>query len=70
MNEFNDRYMNNFQELSDLLEEKNKSLARLQLTHDQKIKGLQEELDKERGKLASLHFRFQGILVSNAGTEF
>ncbi|XP_023744614.1 golgin candidate 4 [Lactuca sativa] len=49
----------NEKELSDLLEEKNKSLARLQLTHDQKIKGLQEELDKERGKLASLHFRFQ-----------
>lgn len=46
-------------ELSDLLEEKNKSLARLQLTHDQKIKELQEELEIERGKLGSLQFRFQ-----------
>ncbi|KAL4561453.1 hypothetical protein LXL04_033619 [Taraxacum kok-saghyz] len=45
--------------LSDLLEEKNKSLARLQLTHDQKVKELQEELDKERGKLGSLQFKFQ-----------
>ncbi|KAI3493451.1 hypothetical protein L1887_41841 [Cichorium endivia] len=49
----------NEKELSDLLEEKNKSLERLQLTHDQKIKELQEELDKERGKLGTLQFRFQ-----------
>ncbi|KAI3703184.1 hypothetical protein L1987_73082 [Smallanthus sonchifolius] len=46
-------------EQSDLLEEKNNSLAVLQATHEQQIKQLQDELDKERGKLASLQFRFQ-----------
>ncbi|XP_024996164.1 golgin candidate 4 isoform X3 [Cynara cardunculus var. scolymus] len=49
----------NEKELSDLLEEKSRSLAALQVTHEQQIKQLREELDKERGKLASLHFRFQ-----------
>ncbi|XP_021969284.1 golgin candidate 4 isoform X2 [Helianthus annuus] len=46
-------------ELSDLLEEKNNSLATLQATHEQQLKQLQDELDKERGKSASLQFRFQ-----------
>ncbi|KAK1418666.1 hypothetical protein QVD17_27811 [Tagetes erecta] len=46
-------------ELSDLLEERTNSLATLQATHEQQIKQLQDELDKERGKLASLQFRFQ-----------
>ncbi|KAI7735329.1 hypothetical protein M8C21_029746, partial [Ambrosia artemisiifolia] len=46
-------------ELSDLLEEKNNSLATLQAKHEQQIKQFEEELHKERGKLASLQFRFQ-----------
>ncbi|KAI3829253.1 hypothetical protein L1987_03371 [Smallanthus sonchifolius] len=46
-------------ELSDLLEKKSNSLAALQATHEQQIKQLQAELDKEHGKLASLQFRFQ-----------
>ncbi|KAK9068323.1 hypothetical protein SSX86_012434 [Deinandra increscens subsp. villosa] len=52
-------------ELSDLLEEKNNSLATLQATHEQQIKQLQDELDKERGKLASLQYKFQEEQKSN-----
>lgn len=52
-------------ELSDLLEEKSRSLATLQATHEQQIKQLREELDKEREKLARLQFRFQEEQKSN-----
>lgn len=45
------------------MEEKSRSLATLQSMHEQQIKQLREELDKERGNLASLQSRFQGILV-------
>lgn len=49
----------NEKELSDLLEEKSRSLAALQVTYEQQVKQMFQELDKERGKLASLQFRFQ-----------
>nr|GEX39281.1 hypothetical protein [Tanacetum cinerariifolium] len=46
-------------ELSDLLEEKSRSLATMQSMHEQQIKQLREELDKERATLASLQLRNQ-----------
>ncbi|KAL8238426.1 hypothetical protein R6Q59_024812 [Mikania micrantha] len=52
-------------ELSDLLEEKNNSLATLQSMHEQQVKEFQDELDIEREKLASLQFRFQEEQKSN-----
>ncbi|CAK9134363.1 unnamed protein product [Ilex paraguariensis] len=49
----------NIKELADLLEEKNKSLAEMQATHELQIKQLGVELDQERGKLANVHLRLQ-----------
>ncbi|GJU88330.1 hypothetical protein Tco_1300753 [Tanacetum coccineum] len=46
-------------ELSDLLEEKSRSLATMQSMHEQQIKQLREELDKERAMLANLQLRNQ-----------
>ncbi|XP_076910394.1 golgin candidate 4-like [Bidens hawaiensis] len=46
-------------ELSNLLEERNNSLATLQATHEQQMKRLQDELDKEREKSASLQLKIQ-----------
>ncbi|XP_071691103.1 golgin candidate 4-like [Rutidosis leptorrhynchoides] len=46
-------------EISELLEERNRSLATLQSMHEQQIKQLRDELDKERVNLTSLQSRFQ-----------
>ncbi|XP_076943027.1 golgin candidate 4-like [Bidens hawaiensis] len=46
-------------ELSNLLEERNNSLATLQATHEQQMKRLQDELDKEREMSASLQLKIQ-----------
>ncbi|XP_076903461.1 golgin candidate 4-like isoform X2 [Bidens hawaiensis] len=46
-------------ELSNLLEERNNSLATLQATHEQQMKRLQDELDKEREKSSSLQLKIQ-----------
>nr|XP_043628843.1 golgin candidate 4 isoform X1 [Erigeron canadensis] len=49
----------NEKELSDIPEENSRSLSTLQSKHEQQIKQLREELDKERGELASLQIIFQ-----------
>lgn len=49
----------NEKELADLLEEKNRSLGRMQEKHELQIKQLGMELDKERGKLANMQLRLQ-----------
>lgn len=45
-----------------MLEEKNRSLAALQATHELQIKQLRMELDKERDKLKNINLKLQGIL--------
>ncbi|KAG8391888.1 hypothetical protein BUALT_Bualt01G0233700 [Buddleja alternifolia] len=49
----------NAKELSDTMEDKNKSLAGMQATHEAQMKRMVVELDKERDKLASMHMRLQ-----------
>ncbi|XP_011023259.1 PREDICTED: golgin candidate 4-like [Populus euphratica] len=46
-------------ELVDLLEEKNRSLAAMQATHELQIKELRTELEKEHDKLANLELKLQ-----------
>ncbi|XP_044502757.1 golgin candidate 4-like isoform X2 [Mangifera indica] len=46
-------------ELADLLEEKNRSLAQVQATHELQTKQLRLELEKEREKLANLQLKLQ-----------
>ncbi|KAL9396971.1 hypothetical protein Peur_011224 [Populus x canadensis] len=46
-------------ELVDLLEEKNRSLAAMQATHELQIKELRTELEKERDKLANIELKLQ-----------
>ncbi|KAI3444478.1 hypothetical protein Pfo_001143 [Paulownia fortunei] len=46
-------------ELSDQMEDKNRSLAVMQATHESQMKQMVVELDKERGKLASMQMRLQ-----------
>lgn len=48
---------NNDKELADMLEEKNRSLAEIQSTYEAQVKDLRMELDKERGKSASMQLR-------------
>ncbi|KAL7158824.1 hypothetical protein ABFS83_02G169000 [Erythranthe nasuta] len=49
----------NAKELSDPMEEKNRSLALLRETHEAQMKQVMVELDKERSKSASMQMRFQ-----------
>ncbi|XP_024451258.2 golgin candidate 4 isoform X2 [Populus trichocarpa] len=46
-------------ELVDLLEEKNRSLAAMQATHELQIKELRTELEKEHDKLANIELKLQ-----------
>ncbi|TYH38728.1 hypothetical protein ES332_D12G129900v1 [Gossypium tomentosum] len=46
-------------ELADLLEEKNRSLEAVQASHEQQIKQLKMELEKERDKLVNVQMRLQ-----------
>ncbi|KAK6162253.1 hypothetical protein DH2020_002094 [Rehmannia glutinosa] len=46
-------------ELSDQMEDKNRSLAVMQATHESQMKQLVVELDRERGKLASMQITLQ-----------
>ncbi|KAK9279991.1 hypothetical protein L1049_013675 [Liquidambar formosana] len=46
-------------ELADLLEEKNRSLASAQATHELEMKELRMELETERDKLANIQLKFQ-----------
>uniref|UniRef100_A0A6M2ELY7 GRIP domain-containing protein n=1 Tax=Populus davidiana TaxID=266767 RepID=A0A6M2ELY7_9ROSI len=46
-------------ELVDLLEEKNRSLAAMQATHELQIKELRTELEKEQDKLANIDLKLQ-----------
>ncbi|XP_031278536.1 golgin candidate 4-like [Pistacia vera] len=46
-------------ELADLLEEKNRSLAAVQATHELQTKQLRLELEKEREKLSNLQLKLQ-----------
>ncbi|PIN20186.1 hypothetical protein CDL12_07148 [Handroanthus impetiginosus] len=48
-----------FKELSDTMEDKSRSLAVMQATHEAQIKQMTLELDKERGKLTSMQTRLQ-----------
>ncbi|CAA0820742.1 Golgin candidate 4 [Striga hermonthica] len=50
---------NNGKELSDQMEDKNKSLAELQATHESQMKQMVVELDKERGRLATMRSRLE-----------
>lgn len=55
----NSNLKGNEKELADLLEEKNRSLAALQATHELQIKQLRMELDKERDKLKNINLKLQ-----------
>lgn len=46
-----------------MIEEKNRSLAAMQATHEVRTTELGMELEKERDKFATLQKRLQGILV-------
>ncbi|KAJ4823967.1 hypothetical protein Tsubulata_039223 [Turnera subulata] len=52
-------------ELVDLLEEKNRSLAAMQATHESQLKKLQIELEKERNKVADVQLKIQEEHNSN-----
>lgn len=43
------------------MEDKNRSLAVMQATHEAQVKQMVVELDKERGELASMQMKLQGI---------
>ncbi|KAK4418577.1 Golgin candidate 3 [Sesamum alatum] len=49
----------NSNELSDSIEDKSRSLAVIQATHEAQMKQMAVELDKERSKSASMHIRLQ-----------
>ncbi|KAI8030381.1 hypothetical protein LOK49_LG01G03489 [Camellia lanceoleosa] len=53
------------QELADLLEEKNMSLAAIQAAHESEINNLGLELEKERDKLANIQLKLQEELKLN-----
>ncbi|KAJ9681331.1 hypothetical protein PVL29_020290 [Vitis rotundifolia] len=55
----NSNLKGNEKELADLLEEKNRSLAALQASHELQIKQLRMELDKERDKLNNIKLKWQ-----------
>ncbi|KAL2478725.1 Golgin candidate 4 [Forsythia ovata] len=59
----------NGKELTDLVEEKNRSLAALQATHEVRMKQLGMELEKERDKFASLQKRLQEEQKLNASFQ-
>uniref|UniRef100_A0A5B7BAA0 Golgin candidate 4 n=1 Tax=Davidia involucrata TaxID=16924 RepID=A0A5B7BAA0_DAVIN len=52
-------YQSTEKELADLLEEKNRSLAAIQATHELQLKQQGMELEKERGKLANIQLKLQ-----------
>ncbi|XP_050237693.1 golgin candidate 4 [Mercurialis annua] len=52
-------------ELADLLEEKNRSVAEMQATHESQMKQLRLELEKERDKAANVHIKLQEEHKSN-----
>lgn len=51
----------NAKELSDMMEDKNRSLAMLEETHEAQMKQMAVELDKEHDKLASLQRKLQEV---------
>ncbi|XP_044494566.1 golgin candidate 4-like isoform X2 [Mangifera indica] len=56
-------------ELADLLEEKNRSLAVVQATHELQAKQLRLELEKEREKLANLQLKLQEEQTQNESLQ-
>ncbi|KAL2461517.1 Golgin candidate 4 [Abeliophyllum distichum] len=59
----------NGKELTDLVEEKNRSLAAMQATHEVRMKQLGMEFEKERDKFASLQKRLQEEQKLNASFQ-
>ncbi|KAL8495090.1 hypothetical protein ACS0TY_019306 [Phlomoides rotata] len=59
----------NSKELSDTIEDHNRSLTLIQATHEAQVKQVMMELDKERGKLASMETRLQEELKLNGSFQ-